>query len=148
MQPEVVRRNWDQFAVLIEQALPPITTKDEFQRSSLLKAITSRSLRCWVAVKASEDGIYNRASEGILGMMTATVGIDPISNSKVLIVYTLTYVESMSHEIIHEGMKYLIQVAKDAGCGKLIAYTRLETIRNLVVNKLGWTSHYVLEKEV
>ncbi len=123
---------WDDIKKHLEIGLLPyvdVTPEGMlYIQESLLKDV----MQAWVSYEGDAENIDVKA------IVTTTVTIDPASQSRSLIIYSLSGYDNISKELYLEGMEGLKQYALSRKCTSVVAYTSIPNVEKLAV-RLGAT---------
>lgn len=137
MNPEQITTTWPALSYYIESALPEISKGDAFWKGNMLKSLTSGKMGCWVGYVKKEPRLF----------ITCGIVTDEISKCKSFLIYSYTVKEGISPQDFKWGIEELKKFAKSQGCKKIVAVTRLESLKK-AFEFVGGTSSYSLEMEV
>jgi len=134
MLPDQVVDNWEFLSYAIEEALPPFADAAGDRMSSILTALLSDKMVCWVSVN-SQNTIDN--------VVTTSITEDDCSGMKNLVIYSVFGVgeTTMNRRSWMEAYKTLSDYAKAQGCYRIVAYTAEQSIIELV-KRLGGDASY------
>lgn len=131
LRHEDISKQWDVIKFAIEQSSPPISIAAPETMNNTLKALMTGRLRCWVMLR----------DEKLLAMATTMFTIDDVSKIKDLLIYTL-FGFSLVHE---EEWKYAVdklrEYAHSNKCHRIVAYTGVKRLLNLI-DSLGGNTTY------
>jgi len=148
IEPEVIAQKKDYFLHYIDQSLPPIANQNEFLDGSLLKSLLDGTVQLWVVLRHNEDGTYDRGHDGIQILYTTRISYDPATNSRVLVLYTMTFARQTDSSVLAHGLGELRRFAREQHCGKIIAYTDKDEVKLIAEKRAGAKTSYLLTLEV
>lgn len=140
--PKDIDSGWDVISKALETSVPEHVNTDDIGMSNLLLALMDDKLQCWLI--SGE----NFQEEGMLGIVTTLTVIDPPSGTRNLLIYSLTAFKTLTQEIINDGYETLKNYAKSKDCFKIIAYTDVPRIEQMVLALGGTKGHTLVELEV
>ncbi len=140
--PNDIERGWDVISKALETSLPAHVNVDEVGMSNLLYALLDDKLQCWLI--AGDDFV----ERGMTGIITTLTVIDPPSGTRNLLIYSLTAYRQLTQEIINDGYETIKAYAKAKDCFKIIAYTDVPRIEQMVLALGGKKGHTLLELEI
>jgi len=126
---------WNVIRYAIEQALPPIANEEYNKMNRILESLLNGSMDCWVSV--------DEENKKIEGVMVTTFSEDYCSGVRNLLVYSVFGYNEISNKSWSEGFETISKWAKHNGCYRIIAYTDVERIKE-VVKSLGGEARYTL----
>lgn len=135
--PNMAMKHWECYKDLILEALPPETASGNLSAVNLRTSVLRGSLELWAIL------CYNKW----VGLLSLRNMIDPNTGTGYTLVYSLTTHQVTEPSMWDDGLAFLSDYARDAGTKKIVAYTGLEKLNTLLQDK-GFSSHYVLSKEV
>ena len=131
--PEQLMKYWSHVRECIVLALPPYTTIDTDNIIRIQERLLSGSLECWACM--------NDEKEILFGVVTTQIVVDEITETKNLLLFSVTMTEEHENSAWQEGYEYLSAYAKSKGCSAIIAYTNQESVIMLAKNlgaDVGW----------
>jgi len=137
LTPEQVTRNWNEIAYAIKACLPPVVENSDDVMNSALSGLVGSELQCWVGV-ASFNGINK-----ICGIVITKINTEFGTKAKNLVVLTLYGYTKIENSLWLEGLDTLRQFARDNGCSKIIGYTNVKRVVE-VVEQLGGRGEFRL----
>lgn len=133
---------WDILKGAIEESLPPDASSRNGRMNSILTAILTGKMECWLSYEKDEEG---KVIEGLLVILTAII-IDECSGGRYLSLYALAKLsEKVPEEAWAEGYVALMRYAKANQCDFILAHTNLEAVKVLAAS-LGADTSYTLLK--
>jgi hypothetical protein len=117
LSPEGVMEYWNLIAPEIYRALPTYVFQVPEIMLKLQEQILLGSLHCWISL----DIIPENAQVYAIG--TTTIVVDPISQTKTLLVYTATTLGDHPIEMWSEAVETLKKFAISKGCKNITAYS-------------------------
>jgi hypothetical protein len=133
---EQVAEYWNIIKYAVEGSLPPIANEAYDKMNRILEALLTDQMQCWVSYREEESG---RVLEGIL---ITTITGDFCSDIKSLLVYSL-YGFNATEQAWAEGFSTISKWAKSKGCNRIIAYTDVPRIIE-IIQQLGGEAKYSL----
>lgn len=127
LTPDQVTKKWDWIFPAIEAAFPSISRPDE---EEVLKSILRGDMQCWVSTRRREGGNV------IYAILTTTVVEETNSKTRNLWIYSIYGLRRIPEDEWVNGLEALKKFAKKNGCFKILAYTDVDEVMNLV-EKLG-----------
>ncbi len=129
--PEQVSKFWDIIKYAIEQSLPPITSEHPDKMNRILSAALSGKVSVWVS----------HVDHKINGIVLTTSTYDDISGTKNLLIYCVYGYTRVDKDSWLKGLTVLTKYAKAKRFSRIVAYTNVDYIVNMV-NSLGGNSEY------
>lgn len=126
--PEQVSKYWKSISPAIESTLPEDMSSDRNRMNRILQALLSGSATCWAIV--SDEG-------KIVGLMVTTIFVDLCVGGSDLLIYSLYSRGNITPSLVRDGMATLSDYARRNKCGRITAYTRLESVERIIKNTLG-----------
>ncbi len=142
LEPDDIEKHWDMLDPALREAVPEHVRADEIGLTNILYAILDETLMCWLGV---DETVMDK---GPYGMITTLFVVDPPSKTKNLLIYTLNGYRPFTKELIEDGFSTLKKYAKAHKCYKLIAYTDVPQIEQMVLNLGGKLGHKLIELEI
>ena len=133
--PEQVTRYWDILRPAIEESLPPVAGETPDKMNRILAALIGGSLHCWVSSQIKDE---RRILEGV---MVTRILHDDVSETKSLLIYCLYGYDIISGNGWKSGFAALAKWAKSIGCSRIVAYSDVPRILD-IVEKLGGDTRY------
>lgn len=130
--PENISTNWDLIKEAIAGALPPhvINTPEKLNR--IMESTLSGELEVWVYYD-NEDGIK------IKSIWTTSIVVDPESQTKNLLMYSIYNYDHTEDSNWLEGLKTMNAYAISKGCSNITGFTNNEYILKFVQSVGGQT---------
>jgi len=138
LSPQKVKDRWESLFHYIRQSLPPGTEDSEILKGNLLLGVEKGTTHVWIGVEVKED------IQHLCGILVTVISIEPLSETKVMVIYSLTSVSSILPSLWLKGFEVLKQFAKSNGINSIIAYTTNEQLA-MLAKKLGAVIHYTVE---
>lgn len=136
VMPEQISTNWNLFKHAIIEALPPTSDiRHDDALVNVLQSLVSDKLQMWLIVREKENGV--------IAVLTTQIVHDEITRSNVLVLYTLYGTQKMEMVDFIDSLSTLRNFAKVNKCHKVIAYTNIPKIIELV-KVLGGTVDWTL----
>lgn len=132
--PDNVARNWDTIKFAISESLPPVAGEGLTKMNNILEALLAGSLECWVSV----------FDEKIKAIGTTQVLHDAISDTHNLCIYSFYSYTNMGNSEWAEELNTLKRYAESRGCVRIIAYTKIPALVQLIQRLGGETDVTVL----
>jgi hypothetical protein len=134
--PTQISNNWEFFAPLILEALPPSTRYSYGIGANVLRSILAGELVCWgIYWPSKEDGKFH-------ALVTTTEVHDAVSGQRNLLVYTLTGVLDLSDiDLWKTSIQTLLSHAQAIGCDAVTAYTSNRGIKAMI-ERLGGDAEF------
>lgn len=133
--PEQVTRYWDILKPAIEESLPPVVDEAPDKMNRILAALIGGSLHCWVSSQIKNE---KRILEGVV---VTKMLFDDVSDTKSLLIYCLYGYNIISSNGWKSGFATLAKWAKSRGCSRIVAYSDVPRILD-IVGKLGGDTRY------
>ena len=140
--PNDIESGWDKISKALKESVPEHVNTDDIGMSNLLYALLDDKLQCWLVA----DTDFNE--EGMTGIVTTLTVIDPPSGTRNLLIYSLAAFRPLSQELINDGYETLKNYAEAKGCFKIIAYTNIPRIEEMVKSLGGKIGHTLVELEI
>ena len=139
LTPEQVNEDWTAISEGIDLALPPIADEKAPDRmDKILSALMDGRMKCWILSVGEEPYV----------LMTLTITQDNMTGTKNLCLYSLYGYRPISYKIWHLLLKEGQTFARKAGCNKIIAYSSLPRVLDLVKILGGDSSYHLITLEV
>jgi len=135
LTPEQISKFWDVIKFAVEQSLPPTVGEHPDKMNRILAAALSGKIDVWASYTKNEK--VNKFE----GIILTKFLYDDVSGTRNLLIYCLygyNKFESISWKI---GLETFAKYAKSRGCSRIIAYTDIPHIVD-IVNKLGGEAKY------
>jgi len=133
--PEQISKHWDIIRYAVEQSLPPIVGGSPDRMKKILTSLLCGKAHCWASYIVNGDV---RRFEGIV---ITRIFYDDVSDTRNLLIYCLYGYEGVDQLSWTTGLKALVKFARSKNCKRIIAYTDVPYIIELV-NKLGGDTSY------
>lgn len=132
---EQIAKYWDVIKYAVEESVPPIANENYDKMNRILEALLNGSMDCWVSV--------NDENKKIEAIVVTTFSEDYCSGVRNLLIYSIFGYNEISDKSWAEGFETLSKWAKSCGCIRIIAYTDVDRIKE-VVNSIGGNTRYSL----
>lgn len=114
IHPEQFRKGWDEFAPLVQEALPPEISVQRNALTNVLRAVLMERATPWV--EADEE-------HGARAFILTTKQEEPITFQRNLLIYILTvFGEPGSREEWHQALNTLKKHGEAEDCQEMITY--------------------------
>ncbi len=133
--PEQIAQFWDIIKYAIEESLPPIAGEGSDKMNRILTSLLSGKSECWISYTV--DGKQRKLE----GVGITKIQYDDVSDTKNLLVYCLYSWEGINRSSWTSGFKSLVKYASSKGCNRIIGYTEVPFIADMV-KKLGGEARY------
>jgi len=140
LTPDQVSEQWeDGIKDAIEYALPPLASYESPDRmGNIFTSLLSGEMVCWTIWK----------EEDICIIATLQILIDGASQTRNLLVYSLYSYMTITLDMWGTLVKLLTAFAREQKCSKIIAYTNVERIKEIILSVGGDTSYSFISLEV
>lgn len=132
---EQITSYWNVIKYAVEESVPPIANENYNKMNKILEALLNGSMDCWVSV-SDED-------KRVEAVVVTAISEDYCSGIRNLLIYSLFGYSEISDKSWAEGFETLSKWAKKLGCVRMIAYTDVERIKE-VVKTIGGDTRYSL----
>lgn len=133
--PDQISKHWDIIRYAVEQSLPPIVGGSPDRMKKILTSLLCGKAHCWASYIVDGDV---RTFEGIV---ITRIFYDDVSDTRNLLIYCLYGYEGVDKLSWTTGLKALVKFGRSKNCKRIIAYTDVPYIIELV-NKLGGDTSY------
>lgn len=133
--PEQVSEYWNIIKYGIESSLPPTIGESPDKMNRILSSLLCNRLQCWASYKKVEDKIV------LEGIVVTKILYDDGSDTRNLLIYCLYGYKEVGKGSWLEGLKALAKYANAKRCSRIIAYTDVPYIVD-IVKKLGGEAKY------
>ena len=140
--PDDIEKGWNVISKALEESVPDHVKVDDIGLSNILYALLEDKLQCWLI----SDSDFKE--NGMHGILTTLSVVDPPSGTRNLLIYSLLAYRRITKELLMDGYATLREYARGKGCFKIIAYTDVQSIENMVLAMGGKTGHTLVELEV
>lgn len=142
LEPDNIEEKWDIISEALKEAVLNYVNIDDIGMTNILYALLDEKLFCWFGVDelSMEQGPYL--------MMTTLFVIDHPSKTKNLLIYTLNGYRPLTKEMLEDTYDTLKKYAKAHKCYKIIAYTDVPRVEEIVLNLGGKIGHRLIELEI
>lgn len=131
--PDQIAKHWDTIRFGLIHSLPPMTEPTPEVLQNILRNLLIEKMQCWISFDQAEKDIY--------GVILTYVSVDPQSEYRTLIIYSLYVFSTAKRDIWEEGLRGIEEFAKASNCGKLAAYTAVPEIIS-IGEKLNFQTSY------
>ena len=128
--PDQIAEKWDLIKRGVEIAVPPTVSSSPRVINNILMGLLEGSAQCWVEyeVESKKNVVY--------GFVITTIMEDFLSGARNLLLYSLFGAKPLEDAIWVRGLETMRKYAKANGCEKVVAYSNVERIEE-VVKSLG-----------
>jgi hypothetical protein len=95
--------------------------------NKIFEAMLRDDMQTWV-LSAPEGG-----AQVVYAVLTTSVLVDPASNSRNLVIYSLSGYKTITKALYEEGVEGLKEYAKAKGCTSIIAYTSVPAVERIAM---------------
>lgn len=135
LTPDQITAMWDSLKDGIRSTLPPIAGRHEMAMANILTSLMKGNVQMWAGFKGEEEGTPDAVA-------LTTIIIDPVTNNRKLLIYSLVKFSLIDFAILQEGMEEFRIFAQYYKCHSIVAYTQQDNIVS-IAKKLGadtsWT---------
>ena len=128
--PEQISEKWDIIKRGVEVAVPPTVLTSPKVINNILMSLLNGSAQCWVEYKVEEG------KNIVYGFLITAVLDDFLSGVRNLLIYSLFGARPIEDDIWIKGLETIRKYAKANNCEKVIAYSNVKRIEE-IVNSLG-----------
>lgn len=136
LTPEQIMEHWPEIKECINSSLPPHIKDNPETMLHIQESLLVGNLECWIGY---EPGNISK----MYVVATTNIVTEDISQTRNLLVYTLTTLNPHPREIWEEALAYLSRYAKSKNCTNIIAFSNLPEVEN-IVNRVGGISNWRL----
>lgn len=129
--PEQISKFWDVIKYAIEESLPPIAGEHPDKMNRILSSALSGGMEVWVSHKEHK----------FEAVLCTRILYDDVSNTRNLLIYCFYGYEGISKQSWVEGLRALIEYARNKKCAQIIAYSDVPYIKQ-AVEYLGGEAKY------
>jgi hypothetical protein len=123
----------------IEYALPPLAHYDSPDRmGNILTSLLSGDMECWTVWKG----------EDICIIATLQVLLDNASGVRSLLIYSIYAYINITINMWGTLVKFLSTLAREQNCNRIVAYTNVERVKEIIRSVGGDTSYSFISLEV
>lgn len=133
--PDQISKFWDIISYAIEESLPPVAGESPDKMNNILMSLLSGKSQCWVSYTKNEE---QRIFEGVV---VTKILYDDMSDTKNLLIYCLYGYNSVKRTSWLSGFKALVKYAASKSCYRIVGYSDLPFILD-VVKRLGGETRY------
>ena len=137
----MVSKYWPVLAPGFARSLPVGVAPTKKLLDSMLAGILSKTYDCWV-IQTVRDGQVSFA-----GAFLTQVNIDPLSHTRILFIYSLFSVTTLTEPEWERGLDLLKQVARRAKCSSVQAHSKHPTVLKVIEKFGGSTEMRVIKLE-
>ena len=130
LNAEQISKFWNEIKEHLEVGLVPYVAVTPDGMTFILESLLNDSMQCWVLRREGEESIFALATTSII--------VEPASQTKNLVIYSLSGYQVIPRELYQEGMKVLHEYARTKGCKLILAYTSVLAVERLAL-QLGAT---------
>jgi len=116
---EQISSHWEEISFSIEQSLPPFIETSEARMSSILIALLSDILTCWISTNKKGD---------IDAIATTQILSDFTSDTKTLLIYSTYGFNYIEEDSWISAFNTIREYARNKKCSKISCYTINEKI--------------------
>ena len=131
--PEQIGKHWDEIKSTLERTLPPVTSVTDDTMNNILQQALSGEVQVWVV---SDEG-------KVMGLVITTIVEEFVSGSRNLLIYSVYGYSFISEGLWRNAVEKLRGFASGSGCHKIIGYTKVKRIID-IVQMLGGSAESVL----
>jgi len=133
LSPEEISEKWeDGLMDAIEASLPPLANYESPERmNNILRALCGGGLECWTLWLGDDLQIV-----GVFELI-----IDHATGNKSLLIYALYSYSEVSYEFWGILLKSVRKTAKEKGCSRIVAYSNVDRVVD-IINALGGNSEF------
>lgn len=135
--PEQISEYWEVVKYAIENSLPPIANEASDKMNRILESLINDSMQCWVMYK-EENEVRRLQVVCITSLLQ-----DFCSGTNNLLIYSLFGFSEVTEDEWKDGFEILSIWGRSFRCSRIIAYTDVDRIKE-IVSKLGGESKYSL----
>lgn len=133
--PEQILKQWDILAPTLEATLPPV---ERTRMAAVLKSLLSGRLVMWLALTTP-----NGKDSEVAAMVVTSLVQSACGEGCDLLIYALYGWDRIEPEMWTGGLSTLQQYARGLKCDRIIAFTNVERVKQ-VVNQLGGDTSWSL----
>ena len=124
--PDQISSKWNIIKRGIEVSVPPTITSSPKVMNNILMGLLEGSAQCWVEYEVVKEKSI------VYGFLITTVMEDFLSGVRNLLIYSLYGARPIDDDIWVRGLITLRKYAKANNCEKVIAYSNIERIEEIV----------------
>ena len=128
--PNDISKYWKGISESIERSLPPFTEQSTEMMLIILKSLMSGIMHCWLLHKIEGNNIT------LYAIATTEFSIDPASQTKNLLIFSLYGLQPTPPELWEDGYKTLKLYAKANNCDAILAFSDVPEVLS-IVSRLG-----------
>jgi len=140
--PDQVPKFWNVISYAIDNSVPPISISGQEQLNNILKSILAGRSQAWLEVDKEAK------PPDLTGVIITTFMYDEVSEVKNLLIYALFGLKFIKPEVWSEGLRMLKGFAKQTGCHRIVAYTNVPRIVEIVKSLGGQAEFTFVTMEV
>jgi len=132
LSPSGINNVWDDISAAIESSLIPTSSEaNDMRMFHIQKTLMSGAAGCWLVIRG----------EKTILMIVAYINEDGFTKDRNLVIYSIYAFEYIADSIwIYLNTEFKT-MAKNHGCNKILAYSSIPRVVD-IVNKLGWDTTY------
>lgn len=139
LTPEQIIANWSVIFYAVSASLPPISEYSDIGMVEIKRKLLSDEMQCWAVVDKEEK----------ITLLATTVIVSDLGTGIYnLLIYSLFAVSPLDESKLSEELFSLKIFAKENKCKKIIAYSNIPKIINLVKNLGGRVDYQLISLEV
>lgn len=127
LTPEQVMDHWDGLRDAIASSLPPQAVDNPRSLLIVQQNLLTENMQCWVWLENTEP----------LVVLTTQAVVDDATESKYLLLFTITVLSYVTRAMWEEGLRSLDLYCQGNGYSKIIAYSSNAEILS-IASKLGF----------
>ena len=124
--PGQIAEKWDILRYGVEEAVPPTISSSPRVMNNILMSLLDGSAQCWVEYKVEEEKIV------VYGFVITTIMEDFLSGVRNLLIYSLFGARPIEDDIWIRGLETMRKYARANGCEKVMAYSNIDRIEEIV----------------
>ena len=136
MSPKFIQNYWEKIKEGLIRSGPDALDKGSLP--NILKSLLLGDLQCWTMIRGE-----NHSKEVYAFVLTAFV-YDIGTKDKSLLIYSVASTKSSvaDEQVYKDAFKEIKAFAKRSDCKFVLAYTRKDSVKNLVIESLGWDNKF------
>lgn len=134
--PDQCMDNWHFIKDSIEKSFPPIAIESTEALLSIQQQLLLGEMMCWFGIESLE-------SQEIVAVMTTKVVFEEATNTKNMLIFSLTSYQLHSMDLWNDGYYALAKYARSLGCNKIISFTDNPQVVH-IAEKLGANTSWKL----
>lgn len=124
---EQIARRWDDIKAHLERGLVPYVAVTPTGMTFIFEALLRDSMQAWVLSQTEGDQLV------IYAMATTSVIVDPASQTRNLVIYSLSGYQDIPRKLYEEGIGGLKTFARERDCASIIAYTSVPAVERIAM---------------